>query len=45
MNSALITVTEDEKVEPASSKSLRKLDRENDQQGLRAFVWEISAMV
>lgn len=44
MNSALITVTEDEKVEPFL-ESLRKLDRENDQQGLRAFVWEISAMV
>lgn len=44
MNSALIAVTEDEKVEPFL-ESLRKLDRENDKQGLRAFVWEIAAMV
>lgn len=44
MNSALLTVVEDDKVE-AFLASLKKLDEENAKQGLRAFVWDVTAMV
>lgn len=44
MNSALLTVVEDDKVE-AFLASLKKLDEENAKQGLRAFVWDVAAMI
>lgn len=44
MNSALLTVTDDGKVEEFL-KSLKELDRANEKQGLRAFVWDVAAMV
>lgn len=40
MNSALLLVMPDERVEPLLER-LRKLDNETEQQGLRAFVWNI----
>lgn len=44
MNSALLTVVEDDKVE-AFLASLKKLDEANEMQGLRAFVWDVTAMI
>ena len=44
MNSALLTVVEDGKVE-AFLASLKKLDEENAKQGLRAFVWDVTTMI
>jgi hypothetical protein len=44
MNSALITVVEDEKAEEFLAR-LKQLDAENDQQGLRAFAWTVSDMI
>ena len=44
MNSALISVSEDEKAAEFLDR-LRKLDEENPEQGLRAFAWEVSAMI
>ena len=44
MNSAIIAVVEDEKVEPLL-ESLKKLDTRAEQQGLRAFVWNIEGMI
>ena len=44
MNSAILAVTEDEKVEPLL-ESLKKLDTRTEQQGLRAFVWNIEGMI
>ena len=44
MNSALISVSEDEKAAEFLAR-LRKLDEENPEQGLRAFAWEVSAMI
>ncbi|MBR5282507.1 MAG: hypothetical protein IKU22_06985 [Alistipes sp.] len=44
MNSALISVAEDEKAAEFLAR-LRKLDEENPEQGLRAFAWEVSAMI
>lgn len=44
MNSALLTVVEDDKVE-AFLASLKKLDEENAKQGLRAFVWDVATMI
>ena len=41
MNSALITVVEDEKAEEFLAR-LKQLDAENDQQGLRAFAWSVT---
>ena len=38
MNSAIITVIDDEKVEPLL-KRLKRLDEDNSMLGLRAFVW------
>lgn len=40
VNSAVITVVPDEKVEPLLEK-LRELDSMTEKQGLRAFVWNI----
>lgn len=44
MNSALLTVTDDGKVDEFL-KSLKELDEANEIQGLRAFVWDVSAMI
>lgn len=44
MNSALISVMEDDKA-TAFLAALKKLDEENDQQGLRAFAWNVTEMM
>ena len=44
MNSALLPVVEDDKVE-AFLASLKQLDEENATQGLRAFVWDVATMI
>ena len=44
MNSALLTVTDDGKVDEFL-KSLKELDEANEIQGLRAFVWDVGAMI
>ena len=44
MNSAVITIINDEKVEPVLT-AVRKLDLRNEEVGIRAFVWEITQMV
>ena len=44
MNSALLTVTDDGKVDEFL-KSLKELDEANEMQGLRAFVWDVTAMI
>lgn len=44
MNSALISVMEDDKA-AAFLTALKKLDEENDQQGLRAFAWNVTEMM
>ncbi len=40
INSAILTIVPDEKVEPFL-ESLRKLDSKTEEQGLRAFVWNV----
>ena len=40
MNSSILTIIEDEKVEPLL-KSLGKLNSQTEEQGLRAFIWNI----
>jgi len=44
MNSAILAITEEERVEPLLA-SLKKLDAKAEQQGLRAFVWNIEGMI
>ena len=44
MNSVILTIIEDEQVEPLLA-SLKKLDNKAEQQGLRAFVWNIEGMI
>ena len=44
MNSCVITVVEDEKVEPLL-EAVKKLDLRNEEVGVRAFVWNIEASV
>ena len=44
MNSALLTVTDDGKVDEFL-KRLKELDEANEMQGLRAFVWDVTAMI
>lgn len=44
MNSALVAVMEDDKAE-AFLAALKRLDEENDQQGLRAFAWSVTQMI
>ena len=44
MNSALLTVTDDGKVDEFL-KSLKELDEANEMQGLRAFVWDVATMI
>lgn len=44
MNSAVMTVIEDEKV-PELLKTVKKLDNRNKEVGVRAFVWNIEQTV
>ncbi len=44
MNSSILTIVEDEKVEPLL-KTLRKFDKERPAQGLRAYVWNIESQL
>jgi len=44
MNTAIIAITEDESIEPLLA-ALKKLDSKAEQQGLRAFVWNIEEMI
>ena len=44
MNSAILAIIEEEQVETLM-KSLKKLDAKAEQQGLRAFVWNIEGMI
>lgn len=44
MNNVVLCVLEDEKVEPLLL-SVRKLDKRNEEVGVRAFVWNIEQMV
>ena len=44
MNSAILAIMEEERVEPLL-ESLKKLDAKAEQQGLRAFVWNIEGML
>jgi len=44
MNSAILAITEEERVEPLLA-NLKKLDTKAEQQGLRAFVWNIEEMI
>lgn len=44
VNSSILTIVEDEKVEPLLEK-LRELDSITEQQGLRAYVWNIENML
>jgi nitrogen regulatory protein PII len=44
MNSAILAIVEGEQVEPLM-ESLKRLNAKAEQQGLRAFVWNIEEMV
>jgi nitrogen regulatory protein PII len=44
MNSCVITIVPDEKVD-ALLEAVKKLDMRNEEVGVRAFVWNIEAMV
>ena len=44
MNSAILAITEEEQVEPLLA-SLKKLDGKTEQQGMRAFIWNIEGML
>ncbi|MDR1119943.1 MAG: hypothetical protein LBM08_03405 [Dysgonamonadaceae bacterium] len=44
MNSAIITIVEDDKVDRLL-KALHALDQETEMQGLHAFVWNVEAMI
>ena len=44
MNSAILAIIEEEQVEPLLA-SLKKLDAKAEQQGLRAFVWNVEGMI
>ena len=44
MNSAILAITEEELVEPLL-ESLKRLDAKAEQQGLRAFVWNVEGMI
>ncbi len=44
INSAILAITEDERVEGLLA-SLKKLDSKAEQQGLRAFVWNVEGMM
>ncbi len=40
LNTAILAIVDDEKIEPLL-EALRKLDAKTEQQGTRAFVWDI----
>jgi len=44
MNSAILTVIEEERIEPLLT-SLKKLNAKAEEQGLRAFVWNIEGII
>jgi nitrogen regulatory protein PII len=44
MNTAVLAIMDEEKVTPLLD-ALRKLDRSAEQQGLRAFVWNVEEMM
>ena len=44
MNSALISVMEDDKAQEFLAK-LKQLNEDNQQQGLRAFAWDVTAAI
>ncbi|MDR2563538.1 MAG: hypothetical protein LBC98_06295 [Prevotellaceae bacterium] len=44
MNSAVIAIVEDEKVETIL-KGVKKIDSINEEVGIRAFVWNVEAVV
>jgi nitrogen regulatory protein PII len=44
LNNAILTVVPDEKVEDILT-AVRKLDKRNEEVGIRAFVWHIEQMV
>ena len=44
LNNVVLSVVEDEKVEPLLL-AVRKLDKRNEEVGVRAFVWMIDQMV
>jgi nitrogen regulatory protein PII len=44
MNSAILTVVDDSRVDDLLT-SVRKLDRRNEEVGIRAFVWNIEQIV
>jgi len=44
MNSAILAIIDEEQVETLLA-SLKKLDAKAEQQGLRAFVWNIEGMI
>jgi nitrogen regulatory protein PII len=44
MNSVILAIVEDERVEPVLA-SLKKLNAKAEEQGLRAFVWNVEEMM
>ena len=44
MNNAVMTIIDDDKVDELLL-SVRKLDKRNEEVGIRAFVWNIEQMV
>ena len=44
MNSCVITIVPDEKV-PVLLEAVKKLDKRNEEVGVRAFMWNIEATV
>lgn len=44
MNSAIITIVDESKVDPLL-EALHDMDKETEQLGLRAFVWNIEKMI
>lgn len=44
MNNALLTVVNDDKVEPLLH-AIRQLDKRNEEVGVKAFVWTIDYMI
>ena len=44
MNSCVITVVSDEKA-PILLEAVKKLDKRNEEVGVRAFMWNVEAMV
>ncbi|MBE6201169.1 MAG: hypothetical protein IJY45_06950 [Tidjanibacter sp.] len=44
MNSTIIAMVEDEKIEPAMA-ALREIDKDTQLQGLRAFTWTIDSQM